>query len=64
MLLNAMQYAAKCSAFWCKTQGVLMLNARRNGAKCAAKSINIHANGINKTLSSYETHGQKGHNNH
>jgi len=41
-----------------------MLNARRNGAKCAAKSINIHANGINKTLSSYETHGPKGQNGH
>ena len=34
MPLNAVQYAAKCSAFWCKTQGVLVLNALRFAPKC------------------------------
>jgi len=55
--LNAVQYGAKRSAFWCKIQCVLVLNARKmvqnavqNGAKCEAKSINIHCNGINKTI--------------
>ena len=36
LLLNVVQYAAKRSAFWCKTHCVLMLNARQNGAKCGA----------------------------
>jgi len=26
-------FGAKCSAFWCKMQGILVLNARRFGAK-------------------------------
>ena len=47
---NAVRFGAKCSAFWCKTQGEMVLNARRNGAKRKAKSINIHGNGINKTF--------------
>ena len=50
MPLNAVRFDAKCSAFWCKMQGVLLLNARYNGAKCETKSINIHGNGINKTF--------------
>ena len=29
-------FAAKCSAFWCKTMCVLVLNAMRFGAKCSA----------------------------
>ena len=29
-------FAAKCSAFWCKLQCVLVLNARHFGAKCSA----------------------------
>ena len=28
LVLNAVQYAAKRSAFWCKMQGVLVQNAR------------------------------------
>ena len=58
-------FAAKISAFWCKTECVLPLNAVRFGAKRKAfwckmqgkmllnarqKSINIHSNGINKTF--------------
>ena len=31
-----MRFGAKCSAFWCKMEGVLVLNARQNGAKCKA----------------------------
>ena len=34
---NALQYGAKRSAFWCKTQCVLVLNAVRFGAKRGAK---------------------------
>ena len=34
MPLNAVHFGAKCSAFWCKTQGVLVLNALRFAAKC------------------------------
>ena len=34
MPLNAMRFGAKRSAFWCKTQGVLVLNALRFAAKC------------------------------
>jgi len=32
--LNAVQYAAKCNAFWCKTRGKMPLNAVQNAAKC------------------------------
>jgi len=64
LVLNAVRFAAKWSAFWCKMQGVLVLNARQNDAKCGPISINIHCNGINKTLSSHEIHGTKGQNGH
>jgi len=37
LMLNAVQYAAKRSAFWCKTQGKMVQNAVRFGAKCSAK---------------------------
>ncbi len=37
----------------------MVLNAVQNGAKCKMKSINIRCNGINKALSSHETHGLK-----
>ena len=37
MVQNAVQYAAKRSAFWCKMQGVLVQNAVRFGAKRKAK---------------------------
>ena len=49
MPLNAVRFGAKCSAFWCKTQGKMVLNAVQNAAKRKAKSINIHTNCINKT---------------
>jgi len=37
LMLNAVQYAAKRSAFWCKAQGKMVQNAVRFGAKCSAK---------------------------
>ena len=37
MLQNAVRFAAKCSAFWCKMQAVLMLNAVQNAAKWKEK---------------------------
>ena len=37
LVLNAVQYAAKRSAFWYKMQGEMVLNAVRFGAKCSAK---------------------------
>ena len=36
LVLNAVQYAAKRSAFWCKMQRVLVQNAACFGAKCSA----------------------------
>ena len=30
---NAVRFGAKCSAFWCKTQGKMVQNAVQNGAK-------------------------------
>jgi len=47
---NAMRFGAKCSAFWCKTQGKMVQNVVLNAAKYEAKSINIRCNGINKTF--------------
>jgi len=41
-----------------------VLNASQNAAKRKPKSINIHWNCINKTLSNHETHGPKGQNIH
>jgi len=37
-----------------------VLNARRNGAKRVAISINIHCYGIGKTFSNHSKHGSKG----
>ncbi len=54
MPLNAVRFDAKCSAFWCKTQGEMVQNALQKGAKCEAKSIIIHYDCINKTLSNHE----------
>ena len=48
MPLNAVRFAAKCSVFWCKTQGKMVLNAVRFAANRKTKSINIHINCINK----------------
>ena len=56
MPLNAVHFGAKCSAFWCKTQGKMVLNAAQNAAKCKTKSIKIRCNCINKTYQIHETH--------
>ena len=48
-MLNAVYFGAKRSAFWCKTQGILVLNARQNAAKCKTESINIHCDVTYKT---------------
>ena len=50
MVLNAVQYAAKRRAFWCKTQGEMVQNAVQNAAKRDTKSIKIRPNGINITF--------------
>jgi len=47
LVLNAVQFAAKRSAFWCKTQGKMPLNARQNGAKHSAKWCKMRG-GMNK----------------
>ena len=57
LVLNAVQYAAKRSAFWCKTQGKMAQNAVQNGAKRKAKSIKIRCNCINKTFKNHEILG-------
>ena len=57
MVLNAVRFDAKCSAFWCKTQGKMVLNAVQNVIKCKTKSIKIHRNGTNKTPSRHVIHG-------
>ena len=57
MVQNAVRFDAKCSAFWCKTQGEMVLNAVQNGTKCKTKSIKIHRNGINKTPRRHAIHG-------
>ena len=53
MLQNTLQYAAKRTAFWCKTRGILVLNARQNVAKRKAKRIEIRIKAIDKTLSNH-----------
>ena len=50
MPLNAVRFGAKCSAFWCKTQGKMVQNAVQNAAKRGTKSIKIRPNGINITF--------------
>ena len=62
MPLNAVHFGAKCSAFWCKTQGEMVQNAVQNGAKRSVKSIKIRCNCINKTFKNHEKLGQKGQN--
>ena len=57
MPLNAVRFGTKCSVFWCKMQGKMVLNAVQNGAKCKTKSIKIHCNGINKTPPRHVIHG-------
>ena len=50
MPLNALRFGAKCSAFCCKTQGKMLLNAVQNATKRKSKSIKIHRDCINKTF--------------
>ena len=50
LVLNATRFGAKCSAFWCKMQGKMVLNTVQKGAKYKVKSIKMHRNGINKTF--------------
>jgi len=50
LVLNATCFGAKCSAFWCKMQGKMVLNAVQKGAKYKVKSIKMHRNGINETF--------------
>ena len=72
---NAVHFGAKRSAFWCKTQCVLMLNAVRFDAKrkvkwgktqgkmplnARRKSINIHSNCINKTFRTLKYIAERG----
>jgi len=57
MVQNALRFGAKCSAFWCKTQGKMVQNAVQNGAKRKAKSIKIRCNCINKTFKNHEMPG-------
>jgi len=54
---NAVRFGAKCSVFWCKTQGKMVQNAVRFAAKRKTESINIHINCINKSCYSHDTHG-------
>ncbi len=37
MVQNTVRFGAKCSAFWCKIECVLVLNAAHFGAKRGAK---------------------------
>ena len=53
MLQNALHFGAKRKPFWCKTRGILVLNARQNAAKCKAKRIKIRIKAIDKTLSNH-----------
>ena len=62
MPLNALHFGAKCSAFWCKTQGKMVQNAVQNGAKRKVKSIKIRYNCINKAFKNHDKLGQKGRN--
>ena len=57
MVQNALRFGAKCSAFWCKTQGKMVQNAVQNGAKRKAKSIKIRYICINKTFKHHEIPG-------
>ena len=57
MVQNALRFGAKCSSFWCKTQGKMVQNAVQNGAKRKAKSIKIRCNCINKTFKNHEILG-------
>ena len=36
-MLNALRFGAKCSVFWCKTQGEMVQNAVQNAAKRKTK---------------------------
>ena len=50
MPLNAMRFAAKRIAFWCKTQGKMVQNAVQNGAKRSVKCCKIQVEKHKNTL--------------
>ena len=50
MVQNTVRFGAKCSAFWCKTQGKMVLNAGQFAAKCESKSIKIHGKWYKQNL--------------
>ena len=41
-MLNALRFGAKCTAFWCKTQGKMVQNTVQNGVKRETICIKIH----------------------
>ena len=53
MLQNALHFGAKRKLFWCKTRGILVINARQNAAKRKAKRIKIRIKAIDKSLSNH-----------
>jgi len=59
LVLIAVRFGAKCSVFWCKTQGKMLQNAVQNGEKCKRMCIKIQCHGTDKTSSNHETHGKK-----
>ena len=50
LVLNSVRFGAKCKAFWCLTQGKMLLNVVRFAAKRKSESIKIHRDCINKTF--------------
>ena len=50
MVQNTVRFGAKCSAFWCETQGKMVLNAGQFAAKCESKSIKIHGKWYKQNL--------------
>ncbi len=53
MVQNAVQFGAKRSAIWCKTQDKMVQNAMRNAEKYETIRINIHRYGIKKTFTNH-----------
>ena len=60
LVLNAVRFGAKCNAFWCKTQGKMVLNAVLFDAKRETRSINFHSNCIIKPLRTMKNMPKKG----
>ena len=59
-MLNAVQYAAKRSAFWCKAQGKMVQNAVRFGAKCSAKCSRMQDKKQTKPFRTMKDMAEKG----